>query len=137
MSNTPSEWLYALTQELPSVGWRELFTKYRGELNVIAQSLNDIEYYSLQQNIFRAFALTPLEDLKVIIVGQDCYYTTQQNIPIATGLAFDIGHCEDGKEYKIPSSLKNIYKEIKNSYPDYKISEHGNLSSWASRCITY
>jgi uracil-DNA glycosylase len=32
---------------------------------------------------------------------------------------------------KVPPSLKNIYKEIKNEYPDFVIPENGNLEHWA------
>ena len=53
-------------------------------------------------NIFNAFKFTPLEDLKVVILGQDPYHEINQ----AHGLAFSV-LCE-----KLPPSLVNIYKEI-------------------------
>ena len=60
--------------------------------------------YPTKENIFNAFKYTPLDNVKVVIVGQDPYHEPNQ----AIGIAFATG---DGK---IAPSLRNIYKEIKD-----------------------
>lgn len=70
------------------------------------------------------FDLTPYEDVKVVIVGQDPYHNLNQ----AHGLAFSV------EEGTYPPSLKNIYKELVDdlgiSYPST-----GNLSGWAKQGV--
>jgi len=70
--------------------------------------------YPDSKNIFNTFEYTPIGKLKVVILGQDPYHGPDQ----AHGLSFSV---QEG--VKVPPSLKNIYKEIKNEYPDYKIPE--------------
>ena len=54
------------------------------------------------KNIFHALTITPLDEVKVVILGQDPYHEVNQ----AHGLAFSV-LCE-----KLPPSLVNIYKEM-------------------------
>ena len=72
-----------------------------------------------------ALALTPLDDVRVVILGQDPYHGHGQ----AHGLAFSV---QDG--VKIPPSLLNIYKEMES---DLGIARpaHGNLSKWAQQGV--
>ncbi|BGO95840.1 uracil DNA glycosylase [Rhodotorula toruloides] len=65
---------------------------------------------------------TPLQDVKVVILGQDPYHDDGQ----AHGLCFSVR-----PGVKIPPSLRNIYKEIKEEYPAFDVPKHGNLISWA------
>jgi uracil-DNA glycosylase len=69
-------------------------------------------------------------DTKLIIIGQDPYinYETHNNeiIPQACGLSFSVPK----KHKKIPPSLQNIIKELKNSIDDYEIPKHGSLIKW-------
>ncbi|BGP35587.1 uracil DNA glycosylase [Rhodotorula toruloides] len=65
---------------------------------------------------------TPLQDVKVVILGQDPYHDDGQ----AHGLCFSVR-----PGVKIPPSLRNIYKEIKEEYPAFEVPKHGNLISWA------
>lgn len=58
-----------------------------------------------EENIFNAFKLTPIENIKVVILGQDPYINENQ----AMGLAFSVP-----KGIDIPPSLVNIYKEMVN-----------------------
>lgn len=82
--------------------------------------------YPHQSNIFAAFDATPLSNLKVVILGQDPYHGQGQ----AHGLSFSV---QDG--VKVPPSLKNMYKEIKNEYPDFEIPKGGNLTHWAEQGV--
>ncbi|GAA5912972.1 hypothetical protein JCM8208_002419 [Rhodotorula glutinis] len=65
---------------------------------------------------------TPLQDVKVVVLGQDPYHDDGQ----AHGLCFSVR-----PGVKIPPSLRNIYKEIKDEYPAFEVPKHGNLISLA------
>ena len=75
--------------------------------------------------IFRAFDLTPFEQVKVVILGQDPYHGPGQ----AHGLSFSVG-----PGVAPPPSLQNIYKELAG---DLGIAHpgHGNLESWARQGV--
>lgn len=75
--------------------------------------------------IFNAFNLTTLDELKVVIIGQDPYHNPGQ----AMGLSFSVP-----QGVRVPPSLKNIYKEI-NEDLGCPIPDHGDLSSWASQGV--
>lgn len=77
------------------------------------------------QDIFSALNLTPLEKVKVVILGQDPYHGDGQ----AHGLAFSVN-----RDIKIPPSLVNIYKEL-NSDLNLEIPRHGCLESWAKEGV--
>ena len=81
--------------------------------------------YPRGKEIFTAFNLTPVEEVKVVILGQDPYHGPNQ----AHGLSFSVQ-----KGVKIPPSLQNIYKELQQDI-GFKIPSHGNLSSWASQGV--
>ena len=94
------------------------------------KSFIDEEYqtktvYPPYEEIFNAFKLTPIDNVKVVILGQDPYHEAGQ----AHGLAFST---PDGRP--IPRSLKNIFKEINAEY-GYPIPESGCLESWAKQGV--
>lgn len=94
------------------------------------QEFIDEEYstktvYPPYGEIFNAFKLTPLDNVKVVILGQDPYHEAGQ----AHGLAFST---PDGRP--IPRSLKNIFKEINAEY-DYPIPKSGCLEKWARQGV--
>ncbi len=74
---------------------------------------------------FSALETTPLEDVKVVILGQDPYHQPGQ----AHGLCFSVM-----PDIKVPPSLVNIYKEL---YSDLNIEpvDHGFLESWAKQGV--
>lgn len=76
--------------------------------------------------IFEAFNRTPFNKVKVVILGQDPYHQSGQS----HGLAFSVP-----KNVKIPPSLRNIYKSLKNDFEAFEIPLHGNLSSWADQGV--
>lgn len=82
--------------------------------------------YPPEEDVFRAFELTPLHAVKVVILGQDPYHQPRQ----AHGLAFSVPRGE-----KTPPSLKNIYKAIQHDYPSGRIPEHGDLQQWAEQGV--
>lgn len=91
----------------------------------IDEEYNSKTIYPPYEEIFNAFKLTPLDNVKVVILGQDPYHEKGQ----AHGLAFSTpeGHA-------IPRSLKNIFKEINNEY-GYPIPESGCLENWAKQGV--
>lgn len=75
--------------------------------------------------IFNAFNLTPFDDVKVVILGQDPYH----NIGQAHGLAFSVPD-----NIQKPPSLINIFKEL-NQDLGVPIPTHGNLEKWAKEGV--
>ena len=75
--------------------------------------------------IFRAFDLTPLEDVKVVILGQDPYHGPDQ----AHGLSFSVPG-----NMPAPPSLKNIFKEIETDL-GVRMSGYPDLAKWADQGV--
>jgi uracil-DNA glycosylase len=75
--------------------------------------------------IFNAFSQTPVQSVKVVIIGQDPYHGEGQ----AHGLSFSVR-----KGIKIPPSLQNIYKEL-NDDLGIPIPLHGDLSAWSRQGV--
>jgi uracil-DNA glycosylase len=74
---------------------------------------------------FRALALTPLDVVRVVILGQDPYHGAGQ----AEGLAFSVPH-----GVKTPPSLRNIFKELQRDRGQ-TIPQQGSLAAWAERGV--
>lgn len=88
------------------------------------------EYYHYQvfpekDNVFNAFHFTPLNEVKVVILGQDPYHGVGQS----HGLCFSV---KPG--VRIPPSLVNIYKELHDDL-GCKIPNNGHLTKWASQGV--
>lgn len=81
--------------------------------------------YPPGSQIFKAFELTPLENLKVVILGQDPYHGPGQ----AHGLSFSVP-----EGIAAPPSLKNIFKEIESDL-GVKMSGYPNLEKWARQGV--
>ncbi|MUK91111.1 uracil-DNA glycosylase [Aliivibrio fischeri] len=79
-----------------------------------------------EEHIFTAFDLTPFNDVKVVILGQDPYHGEGQ----AHGLSFSVL-----PGVKIPPSLRNMYKELAEDIPGFTIPEHGYLKTWAEQGV--
>lgn len=75
--------------------------------------------------IFNAFNLTPIDKVKVVIIGQDPYHNPGQ----AEGLSFSVPH-----GVVPPPSLKNIYKEIESDL-GIKVQKDGSLKAWAEQGV--
>ena len=76
--------------------------------------------------IFHAFQKCQLDDLKVVIIGQDPYHGEGE----ANGLCFSVN---DG--VKIPPSLKNIFAEINSDFDSIFLPTNGNLERWARQGV--
>ncbi|MBR9790625.1 MAG: uracil-DNA glycosylase [Gammaproteobacteria bacterium] len=82
--------------------------------------------YPPQQDVFNALKYTPLESVKVVILGQDPYHGPDQ----AHGLCFSVL-----PGVKTPPSLVNIYKELAADIDGFVIPKHGTLTSWAEQGV--
>lgn len=111
-------WKNALTAEFEKPYWQTLTETVR------KQYLMSVAYPA-PGNIFRAFDLCPLDQVKVVIIGQDPYHGPNQ----ANGLSFSVN---DG--VALPPSLQNIYKEIKNDL-GFEPSASGDLTRWADQGV--
>ncbi|MDP4020890.1 MAG: uracil-DNA glycosylase [Candidatus Adlerbacteria bacterium] len=82
--------------------------------------------YPPPKHIFRAFDLTPFEEVKVVILGQDPYHGPRQ----ANGLCFAV---EEGM--RLPPSLQNIFKEIESEFGEPLKNGSGDLARWAKQGV--
>lgn len=87
---------------------------------------SNITVYPPDNERFAAYKLTPVENIKVVILGQDPYHGPNQ----ANGLAFSVH-----KNIPIPPSLRNIYKELADDIVGFKIPNHGSLVDWAKQGV--
>lgn len=100
------------------------FEKLEAKLAEVMKS--GVEIYPYPGLLFSAFRATPLDDLKVVIIGQDPYFKSERGIPQAMGLSFSVPVGLD-----IPSSLININKNLVRFGHITRRPDHGNLEFWA------
>lgn len=90
----------------------------------LSQHTSAHKVYPSKEQRFLALSLTPIHQVKVVILGQDPYHQPNQ----AHGLAFSC------LTKPIPKSLQNMFKAIKLRYPDVD-SENGDLTRWAHQGV--
>ena len=117
-NKSSDNWLY---NTIPT-NWANSLLSCRDKLSEISNTLSSKEFLPSRENIWRALELTPIESIKVVILGQDPYPTVGN----AHGLAFSV--MPDIRP--IPASLKNIYKELVSDI-GFTMPLHGNLEEWA------
>lgn len=98
---------------------------YQGLHNFLKDEYQHQTIYPDMPQIYEAFKLTPFDQVKVVILGQDPYHGPNQ----AHGLSFSVQ-----KGVKIPPSLQNIYKELAADV-GFKPVAHGNLTEWAKQGV--
>tara|TARA_Y100000296_G_scaffold2495_1_gene3506 strand:- start:790899 stop:791588 length:690 start_codon:yes stop_codon:yes gene_type:complete len=105
----------------------EFMQPYMKALNTFLQDEkgNGKDIYPTDSAYFRALELTPLDSVKVVVLGQDPYHSEGQ----AHGLSFSVP-----KGIKIPPSLVNIYKELERDL-GIKPAQHGFLEDWAKQGV--
>lgn len=112
-------WKDALVAEFEKDYFKNVTDFVRGEY------LAGKQIFPEPKNIFRAFELTPIDNVKVVIIGQDPYQTPGQ----AHGLCFSV---PDG--HRLQPSVRNIYKEIQSDLGRPSVTT-GNLTSWAEQGV--
>lgn len=100
--------------------WKALETQVEA-----AYEKGEPEVYPPREDLFAALSLTPPEQIKCVILGQDPYHEPGQ----AHGLAFSVR-----PEQKIPPSLRNIYQEL-NRDLGCPIPTHGCLTQWGEQGV--
>lgn len=113
-----AEWQLALSAEWQHAYMQQLMAR-------VELAYSSTTVYPPKAQVFEAFRLCSLSEVKVVILGQDPYHGPGQ----ANGLAFSVN---DG--VRLPPSLLNIFKEIKNVY-GYSLPITGNLERWARQGV--
>ena len=93
--------------------------------NFVKEEYSKHTCYPKGNEIFNAFNACPVNEVKVVIIGQDPYHGEKQ----ANGLCFSVN---DGIDH--PPSLKNIFKELQTDI-NKPIPKSGNLISWATQGV--
>ena len=111
-------WANALKGEFSKEYYRKLF-------QTVGTEYRNYTVYPPADDIFNAFHFTPLEQVKVVILGQDPYHEPGQ----AHGLCFSVK-----PDVEIPPSLVNIYRELESDLGCY-IPNNGYLEKWARQGV--
>jgi uracil-DNA glycosylase len=141
LSITPAEtWsVLDVAKRSPPRGWLDVFIDAEPEFEDISsivenqEKTNNYKSYPLRRDIFAAFKVTPLNRVRLVIIGQDPYhgYDGCTQLPQAVGMSFSVR-----KGASIPVSLRNIFKEIQRSMPaSFTMPNHGDLTSWAQQGV--
>lgn len=117
MSMLDGEWAKAVGAEFKKPYYRDLYNFVRDEYATHV-------VYPPADDIFNAMHFTPLDKVKVLILGQDPYHNVNQ----AHGLSFSVLPSQKD----IPPSLQNIYKEL-NDDLGCDIPNNGYLKKWADQ----
>lgn len=100
------------------------------EIIETSECKNGTKLYPFPEKVFSAFNITSLNDIKVVIIGQDPYFNSEyyngQSVPQATGLSFSVP-----MGMNIPSSLQNIFANQLKFKQIYNKPNHGDLTFWA------
>ena len=111
-------WADALKDEFRKPYYRTLFKK-------VEEEYSTHQIFPDPDDIFNAFHFTPLDQVKVVILGQDPYHGDGQ----AHGLCFSVK-----PDVEIPPSLVNIYKELQDDC-GCEIPNNGYLTKWAKQGV--
>ena len=113
-----SDWKTFLKEEIKSDDFKKIISELSAERK-------HHTIFPENEMIFNAFNQTNIDELKVVILGQDPYHGKGQ----AHGLSFSVP-----EGVKTPPSLRNIFKELKSDL-NLPISNNGNLSTWAEQGV--
>lgn len=113
-----NDWQQPLMEEFRKPYYKELYNK-------VLEEYRTRQIFPAPDDIFNAFHLTPLHEVKVVIIGQDPYHNDGQ----AHGLCFSVK-----PEVDIPPSLVNIYQELHDDLGCY-IPNNGYLVKWAKQGV--
>lgn len=113
-----TDWDPLLRQEFSKPYWAEL-------RDFVDDERSRFRVYPPDEEVFKAFELTPYAETKVVILGQDPYHGAGQ----AHGLAFSVR-----PGVPVPPTLKNIHRELHEDL-GAQIPDHGSLEVWARRGV--
>ena len=118
MAPISNDWQEALKAEYAKPYYKQLY-------QFVNEEYRTRKIFPPGNDIFNAFHLTPLNQVKAVILGQDPYHNDGQ----AHGLCFSVN-----KGVEIPPSLVNIYKELHDDI-GFMIPDHGCLTEWAEQGV--
>jgi uracil-DNA glycosylase len=124
---TPCE--YCKLEQYISAGWRKhLRDEFRKEYFLAIKRFLHLhrDHFPPIEKIFTFTQYFPLEETKVVIIGQDPYHNANQ----AMGLSFSVP-----RGVATPPSLRNIYQEIGSDVKGYVMPAHGDLTGWAEQGV--
>ena len=113
-----NDWKQPLAEEFKKPYYKDLYKK-------VLEEYRTRQIFPNPDDIFNAFHLTPLKDVKVVILGQDPYHNDGQ----AHGLCFSVK-----PDVEVPPSLVNIYQELHDDL-GCKIPNNGYLVKWAKQGV--
>lgn len=132
----PQDWNFEqIFKEAFPLGWSDLFTLPQVLSAVIKNDRLIKDKFGgscipLKSDLLRAFNETPLNQVKVVIIGQEPYQTVYDNKPQSIGFSFSTR-----KGTPIQQSLYNIFLELKNTIPNWEKPNHGDLTKWARQGV--
>lgn len=118
-ANLPADWQAALDDQFSAPYFHDL-------KDLLVRERSEYTVYPPAPDVFNALRLTPLSQVKVLILGQDPYHGPGQ----AHGLSFSVR-----PGVRIPPSLRNIYKELQADIPGFTPPRHGYLRAWAEQGV--
>jgi len=116
---TDPGWKEFLKEELEKSYFKEI-EKFVGEQRKVTT------VYPPEEEVFNAFNYTPIDKVRIVIIGQDPYFNEGE----AHGICFSV---KKGKA--IPKSLGRMYKVLEKTVPGFKAPNHGCLEEWARRGV--
>lgn len=119
MAAIENDWLDSVNAEFKKPYYRDLY-------KFVKEEYSQHVVYPPADDIFNALHLTPLSEVKVLILGQDPYHNEHQ----AHGLSFSVLP----EQREIPPSLQNIYKELQSDL-GCNIPNNGYLKKWADQGV--
>jgi uracil-DNA glycosylase len=120
----PNDWRELLGDYFDSTDWQSLEKKLQAVLD-----LDPSEVRPEPQHFFKALKLSPVNSVKVVILGQDPYHSPD----LAQGLAFSIPAQIAVNSRAFPSSLRNISKAL--AIEGFGALPNGDLHGWASQGV--
>ena len=124
LKNIPQDWQKILSSGEGGDDFIAALEKVSTFLNKEKQ--NGATIFPAEENIFNALKMTPFNEVKVVILGQDPYHEPNQ----AHGLCFSVR-----KGVHLPPSLLNIYKELESEFGGNFLDRDGDLSHWADQGV--
>jgi len=117
----PPSWQPALKDELNKPYFRKLIN-FLNEEEKAGKTI-----FPPKNLVLNALEATPLDEVKVVIIGQDPYHNPKE----AMGLCFSVP-----AEVKVPSSLRNVYRELASDLKgEFVVPKHGDLTAWAKQGV--
>lgn len=113
-------------------GWKNELDECKSNIEEIADVLDEKDW--IPDDVYAALRHVPLHKVRVVIVGQDPYIQVVsingKTCTRATGYAFS-----QRRGDKISASLKNVFKELEDTVPEFKTPAHGDLTSWCDQGV--